>query len=84
MADQEDAEFQRLLKNAFQDGALRRMARKAGVHGANRKERTMSIKLYGRWATESQTHSVKNWLCTLNIENPKLYQSKTSGTRATL
>ena len=38
MADQEDAEFQRLLKNAFQDEALRRMARKAGVHGASRKE----------------------------------------------
>ena len=38
MADQEDAEFQRLLKNAFQDEALRRMARKAGVHGTSRKE----------------------------------------------
>ena len=38
MADHEDAEFQRLLKNAFQDEALRRMARKAGVHGASRKE----------------------------------------------
>ena len=38
MADHEDAEFQRLLKNAFQDEALRRMARKAGIHGASRKE----------------------------------------------
>ena len=38
MADHEAAEFQRLLKNAFQDEALRRMARKAGVHGASRKE----------------------------------------------
>ena len=37
MADHEAAEFQRLLKNAFQDEALRRMARKAGVHGASRK-----------------------------------------------
>ena len=38
MADHEAAQLQGLLKNAFQDEALRRMARKAGVHGASRKE----------------------------------------------
>ena len=33
-----DADLATLMKNAFQDEALRRMARKAGVHGMSRKE----------------------------------------------
>ena len=38
MADYDAAELQRLLKNVFQDHALRRIARKAGIHGASRIE----------------------------------------------
>ena len=38
MADYDAAELQRLLKNVSQDHALRRIARKEGVHGASRIE----------------------------------------------
>ena len=33
-----DADVATLMKNAFQDEALRRMARKAGVHGMSKKD----------------------------------------------
>ena len=33
-----DADLATLMKNAFQDEALRRMARKAGVHGMSKKD----------------------------------------------
>ena len=76
-----DGNLATLMKNAFQDEALRRMARKAGVHGMSKKDGDdVNAACLG---IKSWTRFVKSWLCTLNTENQKLFQRRISEMRVT-